>query len=509
IKELDHKISSYFNSLLQDYETSIKTMNDEELHTVLDIMKIIGNDENQFLQMVKMFMQKKVSCGIPNDSTTTNWTYSDMIRKLNAHLATMVDEIDREGVINGRTKTNDMERERFFGLLKDKLEFFKRLSQLNEHINTKIFSNCSEKLEKHVQSLMTKIKDKSEWKNTDCEQINLCYNCFTSMHKNGILSNIVKNHAEIIEDIVNKKIDQLEKEASSNLNADKVMPVLIAMKLISVYIFSFKEIVNKRIDQLLGAYKRKDTGINIPTLALKLEKDPDGIGKMIVAEHNAFKGYNVSLFNAKTRSHGIDYILERMETKGDKKDASKLKKKYDEFDSLYRELIKQNLTEDKQNMIILVNNTKLITRGIEQKPDDVNWNATIRNKIPELMAHIFALWTLQNAQFYFDAKGADNQDSYLLQPHAAQVISIFRMLGVDEKKSGPINNLVQIGTGEGKSVTLAIASSVLAFEYLSCRDFKSFEPLFTALGVIDHIHYGTFNKLCERIINEGGDVRKL
>ncbi|ETO12505.1 hypothetical protein RFI_24871, partial [Reticulomyxa filosa] len=47
------------------------------------------------------------------------------------------------------------------------------------------------------------------------------------------------------------------------------------------------------------------------------------------------------------------------------------------------------------------------------------------------------------------------------------------------------------------------------FEYLSCRDFKSFEPLFNAFGVVDHIHYGTFNKLCERIINEGGDVRKL
>ncbi|ETO27642.1 purine NTPase, partial [Reticulomyxa filosa] len=370
IKELDHKISSYFNSLLQDYETSIKTMNDEELHTVLDIMKIIGNDENQFLQMVKMFMQKKVSCGIPNDSTTNIWIYSEMTRKLNAHLATMVDEIDREGVINDKTKANDVERERFFGLLKDKLEFFRRLSQLHEHINTKIFDNCSEKLEKHVQSLVTKIKDKSEWKNADCEKINLCYNCFTSMHKNGVLSNIVKNHVEMIEDIVNKRIEQLEKEASSNLNADKIMPVLIAMKLISVYIFSFKEIVNKRIDQLLSAYKREHTGINIPALALKLEKDPDGIGEMIVSEHNAFKGYNVALFNVKTQSHGIDYILKGMKAKGDKVDASKLEKKYEEFNSLYRKLVKENLTEDKQNVITLVNNTKLITCSIEQKPDD-------------------------------------------------------------------------------------------------------------------------------------------
>ncbi|ETN98602.1 hypothetical protein RFI_38890, partial [Reticulomyxa filosa] len=87
-------------------------------------------------------------------------------------------------------------------------------------------------------------------------------------------------------------------------------------------------------------------------------------------------------------------------------------------------------------------------------------------------------------------------------------------------KPGLVSNLVQIETGEHRSITLAIASCVLALlgfdvscasysEYLSCRDFKSFESLFNAFGVVDHIHYGTFNKLCERVINEGGDVRKL
>ncbi|ETO00026.1 hypothetical protein RFI_37433 [Reticulomyxa filosa] len=94
------------------------------------------------------------------------------------------------------------------------------------------------------------------------------------------------------------------------------------------------------------------------------------------------------------------------------------------------------------------------------------------------------------------------------------------MLGIDENKSlltfligskpGLVSNLVQIGTGEGKSITLAVASCVLAllgFD-VSCASLH-FEPLFNAFGVVDHIHYGTFNKLCERIINEGGDVRKL
>ncbi|ETO06651.1 hypothetical protein RFI_30741, partial [Reticulomyxa filosa] len=148
--------------------------------------------------------------------------------------------------------------------------------------------------------------------------------------------------------------------------------------------------------------------------------------------------------------------------------------------------------------------------------------------------HISLHYALQNSQYYHDANGVNDKESYLLKPHAAQVIAIFCMLGIDEGKPGLINNFigtgesktalinnfVQIGTGEGKSIILAVTACALALfgfdvscasysEYLSCRDLKSFEPLFNAFGVTDHIHYGTFNQLCERLINDEGDVRKL
>jgi hypothetical protein len=117
-----------------------------------------------------------------------------------------------------------------------------------------------------------------------------------------------------------------------------------------------------------------------------------------------------------------------------------------------------------------------------------------------------------------------------LQPHAAQVISIFRILGIgydDESKilgfgadklkeyigrSKLYHNLVQIKTGEGKSITLAITAIIFALfgydidcacysDYLSRRDYQAFEPIFSTLGLVDYIHYGTFNQLCERYIN--------
>ena len=73
---------------------------------------------------------------------------------------------------------------------------------------------------------------------------------------------------------------------------------------------------------------------------------------------------------------------------------------------------------------------------------------------------------------------------------------------------------------QGKSVTLAITSAVLALlgcdvgcvsysEYLSSRDFEAFEGIFRKFGVAGHIHYRTFNSLCEEFINAHGDVRLL
>jgi len=84
---------------------------------------------------------------------------------------------------------------------------------------------------------------------------------------------------------------------------------------------------------------------------------------------------------------------------------------------------------------------------------------------------------------------------------------------------GLAKNLVQIGTGEGKSVTLAITGSTLALfgmdvycvcysSYLSQRDYNAFEMLFQKLALVKHINYGTFNKICETVLNRNGDLRK-
>ena len=144
--------------------------------------------------------------------------------------------------------------------------------------------------------------------------------------------------------------------------------------------------------------------------------------------------------------------------------------------------------------------------------------------MPALLGSLFALWTLSNAEHYFDAASlaVDQQQKCLMKPHPGQIVSLLRMFGVGYESQADCleNNLVQLGTGEGKSVVLAMAASVLALlgcdvscacfsQVLSERDYIAFEPLFDVLGVHDHIQYGTFPHLSEKVVNSKGNIRSI
>jgi len=127
-----------------------------------------------------------------------------------------------------------------------------------------------------------------------------------------------------------------------------------------------------------------------------------------------------------------------------------------------------------------------------------------------------AFWTLMNADDFFHT--SDSKEKYLFQPYVAQVVSIFRMMSCGDTTEAIKNNLVQIGTGEGKSVTLAVTSTLLALlgysvncvcysPYLSARDFEDFKKFFTFLDVLDYIEYGSLTSLCECTINSEINIR--
>ncbi len=323
---------------------------------------------------------------------------------------------------------------------------------------------------------------------------------------------------EAIREKIWQKVRNLEEKCSHAIsNTEKFSDTLRSLKLLSQKTEILKEKIDPKIDELLGNYKQSlANDRNLAKLGTILNADKTGLGQAIISDHKYFEGYLKAVFAEKTVRHDWKYVKKNLY--GDNIDTSRLETRYNTFLNEYEALVTTNLTP-KMDLTTLIAATKMVVGTVMQERDKIQWDAKIKNQIPTLMAHIFAIWTLQNANYYFEAQGLDNQNSYLLKPHAAQVISIFRLLGIGDEQEKLSNNLVQIGTGEGKSVTMAATACVLALcgfevscacysQYLCKRDFEAFKDLFQSLNVLDSIHYGTFNKLCEDMVNRDGDIRK-
>ncbi|CAF3383520.1 unnamed protein product [Rotaria socialis] len=456
--------------------------------------------------------------------------FPQILESITHRIEELKDELIRQELINNETK----------GFSKKRDEFYRKLNeQYNIIGKAKIFINYNKNFdvkkaeEECLISLETKITNISSnaevllgkfindirLDKQECDNFNVFYNNMLSFKNEMKVIRIeINQKIETIETKFFEKIRSLEAKIESGTTIEESAKILICMKRAENNFPSFKLRIHEKIDEILGGFKNsKKDSTTFGKLGVLLNQDATGIGQSIVAEHNAFQGYSLSLFNEKTQKHGINHVLGIIS--GEDLDRKKLRTRYNEFHETYDILIKKYLVPN-MKLDQLIADTKLLAGDVKQQSNSIEWDATIRNKVPKLAAHVFALWTLQNAHHYFEAEGVENKESYLLQPHAAQVISIFRMLGIGDAKEELINNLVQIGTGEGKSVTLGATASILALfgfdvccacysEYLSQRDYTAFVQLFDSLGVLSHIHYGTFNKLCEYIINENGDVRQV
>ena len=73
--------------------------------------------------------------------------------------------------------------------------------------------------------------------------------------------------------------------------------------------------------------------------------------------------------------------------------------------------------------------------------------------------------------------------------------------------------MVQVSTGEGKSVILGALAAYLSLvgfkvyeacysQYLSLRDYNDLVELFTFLNVKDRIHYNIFPEICKMMLDE-------
>lgn len=201
-----------------------------------------------------------------------------------------------------------------------------------------------------------------------------------------------------------------------------------------------------------------------------------------------------------------------------------LRNAYSSFESEYEDNLKKSrnkpLALAKQGLIKEI--TEIRKRHKELDAGSIvtiQWNSDHQKDAISLMVKLFALKSLESPSW---------------KPHPVQVLSLFLLFDISNDKypgawtnvnfgaTLPLeNHLLNIGTGEGKSITLAIASSILALmgyevhiacyrKFLSDRDEQAFRDFFRLVGIEDtRIVYGTFQELTEGFINAHGDLRGL
>lgn len=531
IKQLKKLINDSFSNIQQRFEKEINLMNNIlEMKLILDYKRMWHGftkeiqDLNASIEIYSADASNTVQqdTRIKDTSPHLKITYDEMVKQVELKIILLKSSIMSLSFINEKTTKNEHERNLFYEELSHKIEISKSIPILDEHIinypNVKNFDKeIVECLIRERNIVLEELNKSLKTKHFTSENCNILHVCFSNLKSfvdyvslpEVISFRLLKEY----EDKFLELVDNLHYETDCE-SGEETAHSLIQMKILSENVTIFKTRIDAKIDGFLKTFKNskgKNGGRAISRLGTILNNDP--IGKIIVSEHKIFEGFLLVLFNDKVQKHDINYVLQNIS--GDELNKEKLKKRYLEFDKIYTKLVKDYLKPD-IDLKEYVANIDLKYKSI--KTD--KWNASINEKIPSLMASIFALWTLNNSQNFYDNEGVENQDMYLIRPHPAQVISILRLFGNGDDKETLTNNLIEIGTGEGKSVTLAVASCIFAMfgyhvscacysEYLSKRDFNTFLPIFELLGVVNSIEYGTFNQVCENLINFNGNIRDI
>ncbi|KAL4496499.1 hypothetical protein ABPG72_014729 [Tetrahymena utriculariae] len=337
---------------------------------------------------------------------------------------------------------------------------------------------------------------------------------------------------DIVEQKFKQKIKGLLKEPQNTGNAEELKETSDYLsnlhRLSNTYIYMEK--VRAECDESINItlQKYKDSKGSLEKLQIQLRQNSK-YGDQITKNHPFFKGFKISDANLKLQRLDMKNVLDKIKCYfgADKKDDLN-KKQIDEYNQTFLKkyeeyLIKYLTNYDKIDFIALSKDIQKSTKKIEFQENGIIEQTSLGG-VPDLLAGIFTIWTCLNSKYYFESKkqSYENQESFLLKPTSAQLAAIFRLLGVGySTRFDQIqpNNLAQVLTGEGKSVILAVLSSFYALcgfyvkcacysNQLSSRDYEEFSPLFEKLQIKDLIFYGTFNKVCEQILNDRGDIRE-
>eukprot|EP00854_Cymbomonas_tetramitiformis_P000670 gene670-1123_t len=186
---------------------------------------------------------------------------------------------------------------------------------------------------------------------------------------------------------------------------------------------------------------------------------------------------------------------------------------------------------------------KVVDKASKLRPCCVRqWSREVKAAVPGLLGGVFAYFTISKSGDSFtrlsdaalaggplalqscsDRSGDEaprSHSSVLLKPHNIQVLTILQLMGLGTDDPALVNQLMQIRTGEGKSIILGVCALLLGLlglrvrcvcysEYLSDRDRDLFQDLFYAFGVTGYVTYSKITAYSEDAVAAKGNLRNM
>ena len=304
-----------------------------------------------------------------------------------------------------------------------------------------------------------------------------------------------------------QKLIKIVKNDFANIGKDDCASLFVKYRKIGETIQKLRKSILSEIESKANTFQ----GPDIPILHANLEKvgktstENEIYANIIIDECSTFVTFKHEAINNLMSIFSIDYVLEKIlqSSTGNNQDfkelgnevRDELMQAYNIYHEKFKALLHKHILSPKYDEII--NEVKLICNKKKYK-----------DNLPTIVANIFAVWSLKGSRLDYISKCSTNRDNLFKQPNHAQVISIFMLIS-----SKIENKLIQIKTGEGKSITLGVCSIIFALlgyetdvvcysNILSKRDEKAFKEIFKLFGVDSKIRYNTIRELCENIITD-------
>jgi len=259
-------------------------------------------------------------------------------------------------------------------------------------------------------------------------------------------------------------------------------------------------------------------------------EDDTRVGAVLVRSLPHFRLVRTILFNKRVVKAPAGNIISRIRTFRYRNGGSKmlacnndvLVEEFERYNDLFERFLYVYLPDGSakliQKVFVMVKEVGVCTVK--------NWSDRVKaGKVTEIVAGVFATLTItKSGDSYFSRRQCDEAfDPRLLlfKPHNMQVIAILRLLGIGTTTDESLaSHMLQIRTGEGKSIILGVLSVVLALlgfrvrcvchsKHLSERSSKKFRDFFAAFQVSDRIKYSTIADACWDELVGKGDIRQL